>query len=1032
MRDPIETLLEQTSAATTARRSLPDATYRLQFSADFTFQMATSIVPYLAELGITHCYASPYLKARPHSQHGYDIIDHRQLNPEVGSDADFAAWVAALRDHGLRQILDMVPNHMGIVGNENPWWNDVLENGQASPFAEFFDIDWAAQSRPELLGRVLLPILGDPYGQVLESQQLRLEFNAGAFYVWYFDHRFPITPRTYNSILEHRFDDLARRLVSDDQALLEYQSVITAIKHLPHRTDSDPAHVAERLRENEVIKRRLATLVRDSAAVREHIDSLVSDFNGKPGEPLSFEMLHRLLDDQPYRLSYWRVAADEINYRRFFDINELAALNMEREDVFTAAHGLVLQLLAKGDIAGLRIDHVDGLFDPNQYLQRLQQHYVLTCAKSIFDAEPAYRSLDWATVSELMRGRAAEAGRERDATGNFPLYVVVEKILGPGEDVPDEWPVYGTSGYEFLNMVNGLFVANTAAEFTRLYHDWIGDNVSFAETVYRQKRLVMQTAMSSELQVLAYQLDRLAQQNRWSRDFTRHSLLQALREVIAFFPVYRTYITGEPIRDVDRKRINQAVRSARLRNPAINAAIFQFIRDTLLLKAPPHGLNDAAYRAGQLRFAGKFQQVTSPVMAKGVEDAAFYVFNRLLSLNEVGGDPDRFGISPSSFHTFLKNRQSRWPRAFSTTATHDTKRGEDLRARLDVLSEIPDEWRAALNRWSEMNRSLRIALEDESAPDANEELFLYQTLVGAWPYETTSASAETAQRRFGLEPIPAGRTEPAASPGPEFAKRIQEYMHKALNEAKIHSSWINPNPLYDDAIQRFVADILNPEKSMPFLTDMRNFVRRVAHFGLMNSLGQTLIKLTAPGVPDTYQGTELWDFGLVDPDNRRPVDFSQRAKILAKLTQRTEGRADWSELIRELVSTKEDGGIKLYLTWRSLNCRREHPGLFSEGEYLQIEPVGAQKEHVFCFARRLGQACALVVVPRLLVGITSKAGQMPLGLEVWGDTRLALPEGLRSQRWRNVLTGEQVSGGPELKAATLLKVLPVALLVADG
>ncbi len=538
----------------------------MQFHAGFTFRDAARLVPYLRDLGITHCYASPYLKARPGSQHGYDIIDHRVLNPEIGTDAAYAAFVDALHQNGLGQILDMVPNHMGVLGNENPWWNDVLENGPASPYANFFDISWFASPRPELHGRVLLPVLGEPYGKVLESQQIKLEYAAGAFTVTYFEHSWPVAPRSYGLILGYRLEELERRLGKDDPALVEYQSILTAVKHLPRRTETGPEKVAERQREKEVIKRRLAVLTQESAAVGDFLAETVAQFNGTPGDPRSFDLLDELLDDQAYRLCFWRVAADEINYRRFFDVNDLAALSMERPEVFEATHALVLKLLAEGQIDGLRIDHPDGLYDPRQYLRRLQEHFVLARARELAEDQ------DWAVLEGPLRERVAafvgQAFQPAEGPAGWPLYVVVEKILGAAEALPVDWATHGTSGYDFLNQLNGLFVdAANAEEFTRLYRDWTQDDTPFAEVVYRKKFLILQVSLSSELHTLAYQLDRLAQRDRWSRDFTLHSLRHALREVIACFPVYRSYITADDVSDSDRKYVVRAVQRARCATP---------------------------------------------------------------------------------------------------------------------------------------------------------------------------------------------------------------------------------------------------------------------------------------------------------------------------------------------------------------------------------------------------------------------------------------------------------------------------------
>jgi (1->4)-alpha-D-glucan 1-alpha-D-glucosylmutase len=1028
MTDIIASLLTRVTQEISQRRDFPGATYRVQFHAGFTFCDASRLVPYWHDLGITHCYASPYLKARPGSTHGYDIIDHQLLNPEVGSEQDYADWVTALRAHGMGQILDIVPNHMGIVGNENPWWNDVLENGPASPYAGFFDISWHASPRPELQNKVLLPILGDPYGEVLEAQQLRLRYAAGAFTVHYFEHRFPVAPCSYGMILGHQIEELERLLGAEASPFVEYQSILTAISHLPHFFDTEPAKVTERQREKEVIKRRLAALTEQSAPVREFIEQTLALYNGKPGDPHSFDLLDRLLNNQAYRLAYWRVASDEINYRRFFDINELAALSMERPEVFAATHELIFRLLRTGQVNGLRIDHPDGLYDPRQYLERLQQHFVLARARSLFEEQPEYRGQEWKDVegplleaiTKALHSENGDGPEEKGIVPVFsdhpfwrPLYVVVEKILGTGEPIQGDWPVYGSSGYGFLNLLNGLFVdAGNSQALTGLYDDWIQETPRFPEVVYENKLLILRIAMSGELQMLAHQLDRLAQKDRWSRDFTLNSLRSALREIIACFPVYRSYISEEGIHDSDRKYIQRAVARAKAKNAALSTALFHFVRDRLLLKYPESV--DEAVRAEQRRFAGKFQQVTAPVMAKGLEDTTFYVYNRLLSLNEVGGDPDRFGLSPTALHRYFQERQAHWPWALSSTSTHDTKRSEDVRARLNVLSELPGVWRDCLAHWGELNRPHRIAVEDLSAPDANEEYLLYQTLLGAWPLEPYS-------------------TEVYA----DFIKRIQAYLRKALHEAKVYTSWINPNPAYDDAVQEFIRRILDPETNGLFVQDLRAFQKRISHYGLFNSLAQTLLKVTAPGVPDLYQGTELWDFSLVDPDNRRPVDYERRREMLSDLrTSVSAAGARLHEYAWQLTAAKEDGRIKLYVIYRSLHCRREHPALFTTGEYLPAEAEGVKQDHVFGFVRRHEQQAAVIAVPRLLTGLVPSLYELPLGRNVWQDTVLLLPDGDAKRRWRNVFTGEMlkcpVGAGPMvLPLADVFAHFPVALLMAE-
>jgi (1->4)-alpha-D-glucan 1-alpha-D-glucosylmutase len=1008
----IESLLTKTAQVLAERRRFPVSTYRLQFNAHFTFRDARELVPYLHDLGVTDCYASPYLMARPGSLHGYDISDHSRLNPEIGSDEDYEAFVAALRRHGLGQILDVVPNHMGIAGNANLWWNDVLENGPSSPYAGFFDIDWHSALRAELQGRVLLPMLGDPYGKVLESGQLTLHYDAGAFVIHYFDHHFPVSPDTYDRVLRLGLDALEEKLGATSEPFIEYQSILTAVTHLPPCSVTDAARSAERQREKEVIKRRLAALVDANPAVREHVESNVRACNGTPGDPHSFDRLHEVLNAQPYRLSYWRVAADEINYRRFFDVNELAALSMEKPAVVDATHALILRLLATGKVTGVRIDHPDGLYDPREYLQRLQAHYALCVARSVFDSAPEFAGNDWAEwEGPLLEALRHSAAGSPDPPFRRPLYVVVEKILGKGEPIPEDWPVHGTTGYEFLNVLNGLFVdADSAGPFTRTYERWRGRNGLFPDVIYQKKFLILQVALASELHVLAHQLDRLSEKNRWSRDFTLNSLRHALREIIACFPVYRSYISGDAIHPRDRYYVETAVARAKRKNPAISDSLFDFARHMILLNYP-EGAGDED-RAEQRRFVGKFQQVTAPVMAKGVEDTAFYVYNRLLSLNEVGGDADTFGVSPSALHRLNKQRQERWPRSLSSTATHDTKRGEDVRARLNVLSELPQDWARALPRWGRLNRRHRVQLDDVTAPDRNDEYLFYQTLVGAWP----------------LEPF-AGRV------AEEFVARMQAYMQKATHEAKVHTSWVNPNPAYDDGVRRFVAGVLDPAASTAFLADFQAFQRRISHYGMLNSLGQTLLKIASPGAPDTYQGTELWDLNLVDPDNRRPVDYGLRRRLLDELKARAaEAGPRMAEFARGLAVEKEDGRVKLYVTWRALHARRDNPDLFTGGDYLPADPAGGRRDHVCAFVRRGNGGVAVAAVPRLMTRLVPQAGDLPLGAAVWEDTRLLLPGIEPGRRLRNVFTGEEVmsrehEGQAAVPAAEVFASFPVALLL---
>src|SRR6266581_3738613 len=1014
MQDRIPSFLDAVAQAIAAARCFPESTYRLQFHAGFTFRDALEIVPYLHDLGITHCYASPLLQARPGSTHGYDITSHQTCNPELGTAADYEALCQALQAHGMGQVLDIVPNHMGIAGNDNQWWSDVLENGPASPYAGFFDIAWYVSPRLEMHERVLLPILGKSYGEALESQEIRLEYAAGAFIVHYFEHCFPIAPDSYAMILEYRRDELATLLGEDVEPLAEYDSILTAIRHLPPRSATDPDRVAERQREKEVIKRRLAALTDAYAPVREFLEHNMALFNGIPEQPHSFDLLDALLQAQVYRLCHWRVASEEINYRRFFDVNELAALSMEKPEVFAATHELILRLLSEGKVHGVRIDHPDGLYDPQQYFQRLQQHYVLGMAHRLCETDATFQELGEEEITALLDTALGQASKTTEAVLYRPLYIMVEKILGAYETLREDWPIYGTSGYDFLNVLNGLFVdAEQRRTWTRLYREWTQDPRPFAEIVYDAKYLIMQMSLSSEVYMLAHRLDRLAQQHRGSRDLTFNSLRRALQHIIACFPVYRSYITSDALHADDRRYVQQAVSQAQRRNPTVSRELLAFVRDMLLLQYQASASADE--QAEQRRFVGKFQQVTAPVMAKGLEDTALYRYNRLLSLNEVGGDADRFGVSSEEVHRTFRERQAQWPWAFSALSTHDTKRSEDVRARLNVLSELPQEWQANLQRWSDLNAQYRRDLDDAPVPDANEEYLLYQTLLGAWP----------------LEPY-------APQEYATFVERIQAYMLKVLREAKVHTSWINPNPAYEEAVQHYIVRVLDPQTQGAFLDDFRVFQRRLSHHGLFNSLAQTLLKITAPGVPDTYQGTELWDWSLGDPDNRRAVDYKRRYDMLQALRERLAAAGeDRRALVQELLTQKEDGRIKLYVTALALNCRRMHPGLFSSGSYTPAQGRGAQGQYVFGFSRCQGHRAAIVAVPRLIGRLLAGTHDAPLGEAVWQDTRLLVPGVDSRWDWHNVLTGEPVvfatdDSQPTLALAELLGHCPVALLVAQA
>ncbi|WP_447971143.1 malto-oligosyltrehalose synthase [Nitrospira sp. M1] len=932
-------------------RRIPISTYRLQFNQSFTFRDAAALVPYLHDLGVTDCYASPYLKALPGSSHGYDVIDPTMLNPELGSDDEYQQFINALEQYHMGHILDVVPNHMGIDQSANPWWQDVLENGPSSKHAKLFDIDWNPV-KVELEDKVLLPILGEQYGIALENQEITLSYVDGRFFLQYYDHQFPIDPSTWTLILTFRQDDLTNQLSPDDAHWQEFQSIITALSHLPSRNERDPERIAERYREKEVIQRRLSNLYQEQSDIADFLNENIRILNGTKGSDRSFDLLDALVSNQAYRLAYWRVAAEEINYRRFFDVNQLAAIRMEEPQVFTEFHQCVFHLLKTGAITGLRIDHIDGLFDPKAYLEQWQA---------------------WARE---------ELNLPFD-DHNRSIFIVVEKILGKSETLSEDWPCHGTTGYDFLTLLNNLFIdTQHVRKFDDLYNRFTKPPGTYDDLIYSSKKLIMSSAMSSEINALGHQLSLLSERNRRSRDFTLNSLIHAVREIIACFPVYRTYVTFDPsegVSDRDRLYIRLATVRAKRRNPAISNLVFDFIRD-LLLKVPFDGSRLDWREVNS--FIMKFQQTTSPVMAKGVEDTAFYTYNRLTSLNEVGGEPDQFGISLDHFHEAMQSRKETSPYSMSATATHDTKRGEDVRARLNVLSEFPQEWRKHVSRWSQLNKKAKQIIEEHPIPDRNEEYFLYQTLLGCWPFT------------------------PLEGPDLEnFSSRIQEYMVKSLREAKVHSSWLNPNEAYESAVQEFIVHILKPTRSRAFLRDFLSFQHTIAHFGIINSLSQVLLKITAPGIPDFYQGTELWDLHLVDPDNRRPIPYEHYRHALDDLYN-TQQRDGTLTLVRQLLEHPHNGHLKLWTTTMALQYRKSHASLFLDGQFQPLMTEGPQSPHACAFARIEGEHASVTIIPRLISTICSEPRQWPLGKEIWNNTNLLLPDKLSGSQFTNILTGE--------------------------
>jgi (1->4)-alpha-D-glucan 1-alpha-D-glucosylmutase len=958
----------------------PRATYRLQLGAGFRFEHAAALVDYLDRLGVSHLYGSSYLKARSGSAHGYDIVDHNRLNPEIGDEGAFERLVSELRRRKMGQVIDLIPNHMGVARADNPWWLDLLEWGRSSPYATFFDIDWE-RDQPELKGKVLLPLLGDHYGAVLTSGELALRFDGeeGSYSVWYHEHRFPVSPRHYARILDRRASQARRDGAAPEEALSELEAIMQELRALAPGEASLRAGRRQRERGNS-LKGRIAALAQGQPGLLPVLEGAATEFSGIPGEPRSFTPLHRLLERQHYRLAYWRVSSDEINYRRFFDIDDLAGIRIELAELFEATHRLVFRWLAEGKIDGLRIDHIDGLFDPEQYLDRLQLR------------------------ARRIRGRVPD----RQA-----VYVVVEKILAAHERLRD-WPVAGTTGYDYLNLINGLFVDPAGeAPLDRLYRRFSGRDRNFEDVLYRSKLQVTRNLLASELEGLAKELDRIAEASWMSRDFTTSGLREALREVVSAFPVYRSYVTPERVEAEDRRDIDWAIAQARRRSTAPDRTVYDFLHRVLTADAAT-GAGRSYARRELSRFAMRFQQYTGPAMAKGLEDTAFYRFNRLLSLNEVGGDPRRFGVTPAAFHHLMKERSTRWPRTMLATATHDTKRGEDVRARLNLLSELTDPWRDHVRRWARLNRRRKTLIDGAPAPDANDEYHLYQVLLGSWPLELSWP-----------DPLDAGALD-------DYRARMCGYAIKALREAKEATSWANPDEAYERAMTDFVGRLLDASRRNLFLDDFRPFATRLAALGMVNGLAQKAVTLAAPGVPDLYQGTELWDFSLVDPDNRRPVDYALRRRLLDSLPTIEGPRS--AEAVRRLYDDWRSGAVKLHLVARMLDLRRRQELLFKEGGYQALETAGTRAEALFAFARSgEGQGTALILAVPRLVGSLWSDEPPPLGQPSWGDTVVVLPPEL-ARPGVNWLTGEAIrpverGASAVFTAAELFATLPVAAIL---
>jgi (1->4)-alpha-D-glucan 1-alpha-D-glucosylmutase len=975
---------------------VPISTYRLQLHAGFPFAAAEHAAGYLARLGVGACYTSPSFAAGPGSTHGYDVCDHNAINPELGGDEAYGRFVACLEALGLGHVADIVPNHMGIGTGGNQWWRDVLENGPGAAAARFFDIDWTPV-KTALHAKLLLPILGDQYGRVLERGEIRLAFVDGQLVLRYFEHELPVNPRYAPNVLRIAVGPLTAALGADSPQLHEFLSILTSLQNLPNNTEQDPEIGAERQREKEVARSRLSRLVGECPEVLAHIENAVREVNGEPGRPESFNALHDLLENQSYRLSYWRTASHEINYRRFFDVNTLAGLRVEDPEVFAATHALVVRLVQNGSIQALRVDHPDGLFDPARYFAMLQ-----------------------------------------DAVGG-DVYIVAEKILSGGETLPSAWRVAGTTGYNFLNDVNGLFVQGAdSRRLRRAYAKLTGRTEPFADVLYDSKRLIMTTAMASELNVLAHAMERLASRSRRSRDFTLDTLRDAITEVVACFPVYRTYVDENGWTPGDRAVVERAIGRARRRNPAMEGSLFDFLREVVMSRSvegadeprshdrragyPPADQDDVRER---LRFTMKFQQYSGPVQAKGLEDTSFYRYNLLLSLNEVGGDAERVGRSADEFHAANARRLADHPFEMLATATHDTKLGEDTRARINAISELPDAWAREVSRWMRVNRAHRTLVDGEPAPDRNDEYRFYQALAGVWP-------AEVVRQDDGPGSV---RLKPAADE--PLVERLKAYMNKSVKEAKLHTSWLTPNEEYENAVASFVERTLTGAGAARFVPAFLPLASRIARAGLVNGLAQLTLKLGAPGVPDFYQGAELWDSSLVDPDNRRAVDFEHRGRLLDEIdTVLAAGPEERSARIAVFLREWPEARIKLLLTAAGLRLRREQPDLFLRGRYVPLQTDVSVPAGIVAFARVLDARAALFIAPRLVVPLLSDAQPVPLGGEAWKTSRILLPPELASRTFTHRLTGvrlDTAAAGADawLFAGRVFEAVPIAILTAN-
>ena len=939
----------------------PLATYRLQFNSNFRFRDAISILDYLRELGISHVYSSPVLGSRSGSGHGYDVTDPTKIDLDEGGEEEFAALQSALEERGMGLVLDLVPNHMA-ASKENRWWMDVLEFGPDSPFASYFDIDWKPPSRT-LENKLLLPFLGRPFGDVLNDGEMHLDWQDGRFVLQYGEQLFPIAPTSYAQILNSPVNGKSASLESDSPSAQEWRGVLAVAQSIA--LGNGALAVADRRAKFEGMCDRLHQLLIASPEVYAHVERTLEVLNGKPGSPSSFNELEHILAGQHYRLAFWQTASDAINYRRFFSITDLVGVRVDDPAVFDATHEKAIRIGLSKSCSGFRIDHIDGLREPARYLKRLRE-------------------------------RLSSQRPEHD-----DLYLIVEKILEQNEWLPADWPVEGTTGYDYLNFANRLLVdERQAGALEDIYAKWIGLSIDFNDLLHEKKKLIMRTLLGVEIRAVSRALAELARDDRYARELHPAELAEALIEVTACLPVYRTYIQSLEVPEAARKVITEAIESARGRRTTLAAEYFNFVSDVLLLAAAEHIRPEQ--REARLAFVTRWQQFTGSIMAKGMEDTALYIYFPLASLNEVGGDPRVSTTHHSAFHQLIATRQKNWPDSMNATTTHDTKRSEDTRARIAVLSEIPEKWEAALLCSSRTNDKFVHKADGAAVPDRNEEYLFYQTLVGVWPLHKDEWTT--------------------------LVPRVQDYMIKATREAKVHTRWTRPNEAHESALRDFVANVLDRRSNSEFCAKFEQFQQFTALYGMMNGLSQTLLKTTCPGVPDCYQGSELWDLRLVDPDNRGTIDFEKRRELATTL--REAYKSQNGQNIEKLLESWQDGIVKMHVLNRALNARKENPDLFLDGEYLPIEVKGQHKDRVVAFARKNGNHWLVSISVRCIASVQAPVIGPEKRRDFWNQTELILPSGAPAH-WINTLAGGAAgiaTATDRLNVGAAFESFPLALL----